>query len=338
MEPRLEIDVAAVCEAYGRGEPAASIAAGIGCSLWILHDRLGEAGIRLRDLPRFPVQEAAEHYRSGEKLIELGRRYGLAPQTIRRHLVELGVEIRSVLDSQQPRGRTPCPNVKSLRAYLLGFAIGDMYVRRPNERGHTIEVGCSTTHPEQVALVRATFGRFGPVRTSGTTVRTSLGPSFAFLLQKYAHAVPEWIPPRPDPVAAAFAAGYIDAEGSFGVYGGRARFKVDAYDDHVLDWLAAWCRAVGVRCKHQRVGEAGAARSDGTRFNADLWRVTVNEAGSLLRLIATLDPFLFHARRRSAAERARSNVLERLGARVHPVPPAVHLCGGARGSREDHAE
>ena len=126
--------------------------------------------------------------------------------------------------------------------------------------------------------------------------------------------MPAWIS-GPDQQAA-FAAGYIDAEGSFGVYEGRARFKLDSYDAEVHAWLAAWLQTSGVGFRQRIVYRKGDARSDGGSFNGDLWRTNVNESFAMLRLAATIEPYLRHARRRERMDAAVANVRERLRSRA----------------------
>ncbi len=82
----------------------------------------------------------------------------------------------------------------------------------------------------------------------------------------------------------------------------------------MLAWFANWCASIGVRSKHRKIALAGDLRSDGKSFNADLWRVNVNDAASLTRLAASLDPFLRHERRREMMEAAAGNALTRLRA------------------------
>src|SRR5207302_1544652 len=136
---------------------------------------------------------------------------------------------------------------------------------------------------------------YGRVIIGGLTIHAYLDKSFAFLAEKYSGQVPDWV--RTAGERSAFAAGYIDAEGSFGVYEGRARFKLDAYDAHVLAWLDEWCQDIGVRSRLNRVALAGQERAGPAPYRQDLWRVNVNDGPSVLRLIATLDPYVRHAGR-----------------------------------------
>jgi hypothetical protein len=314
------------------------IAARFRCAQGVIYERLDVAGVLRPRLNKvhLPQDEVIRLYVderwSASKLADL---YGTTRPTVVSHLREWGVEVRSVLEAQQPAGRAPCPSSTLLRSYMLGFAMGDLHVRRVNPRGATIIAGCSTTHEEQRELVKEVFGPFGPVAVSGLSVTASLDLSFSFLLQKYEGVFPDWIIDPED--EAAFAAGYIDAEGSFGVYDGRARFKLDSYDHHIVDWLHGWCGSIGVRSRLLQVAKKGDPRSDGLTYNGDLWRLNVNDSLSLLRFIATLEPFLRHRRRIAAMERARSNVLERSRSRVRYRPTQVRLATCAHRPRQEHA-
>jgi hypothetical protein len=245
----------------------------------------------------------------------IGRHFQIDWWKIKSTLVARGVELRTPTEARQPRGRAPCPLSKTFRAYALGFATGDLHVYRVSPRGGTIIARCSTTKQEQRDVIRAVFGPFGPVQQQGLSIWASLGLSFGFLLDKYDRVVPEWV--HQEPFASAYVAGYLDAEGSFGVYDRKGRLKVDSYDEWVLRWMNEWCGRIGVISHLRVIAHAGDPRAADTPFPKDLWRLTVNDMFSLLRLIATIDPFLRHGARRSDAERARLNILERLRSRAH---------------------
>ncbi len=55
----------------------------------------------------------------------------------------------------------------------------------------------------------------------------------------------------------------------------------------------------------------------GEQVGGDLWRITVNDAGSLLRLIATIRPFSLHATRRAKMDAVVENVEARWSAHLH---------------------
>jgi hypothetical protein len=204
-----------------------------------------------------------------------------------------------------------------LRAYLLGFVWGDLAVQPPQGLGSTIGLTGSTTHDTQRRLVHELFEPFGRVyecvNGRATSLRVSLDESFRFLLSKYDQRIPSWV--AGSSVDASFAAGYIDAEGSFGVYDGRARFKLDSCDGEVHAWFHDWLRRIGVPFVGRIVERAG-TRPSGIVLTQDLHRINVNEALGLARLVATIDPFARHEQRRATMTAAVQNVVDRMRARA----------------------
>jgi hypothetical protein len=312
-----------------------AIVARFGCSDGVIYRILEESGVaRSARRARVPIREAVQLYvQDGWPLSRISEKFGVSSFTVARYLREAGVVLRNGTEARQPPGRRPCPNSVVFRAYILGLAWGDFSVRRHGKAGLTVSVSSSTTHPEQAALIREVFGPFGPVYDwENRSFRASLDMSFWFLAEKYRGSVPERV--RGQEASAAFAAGYIDAEGSFGVYDGRARFKLDLYDREVVSWLQRWCRAIGVRSRFRRVARAGDPRPDQSTFRMDLWRLNVNDGLSLLRFIATLEPYLRHERRRAGAQRARENILGRLRGRIADRLEPLPLAYGSHQPRE----
>jgi Homeodomain-like domain len=302
-----------------------AIAARVGCGEGIIYRVLEESGVpRRARRARVPIQEAVQLYvQEGWPASRISEKFGVSRDTVARYLREAGVPLRSGTEARQPSGRRPCANSVVFRAYVLGLAWGDFWVRRHGKAGLTVSVSSSTTHAEQVAMIREVFGPFGPVYDwENLSFRASLDLSFWFLAEKYKGAVPGWV--RGQEASAAFVAGYVDAEGSFGIYDGRARFKLDSYDVEVLSWLQRWCRAIGVRSRYRLIARAGDPRSDQGAFRKDLWRLNVNDGPSMLRFIATLEPYLRHERRRAGAQRACENIRRRLQGRIadrlEPLP------------------
>ncbi len=285
---------------------------------------------------RLPIEEVKRLYTvGGWSTEEIGARFGVSRTTVSRHLREAGVRIHRAPGARQLTGRRPCSNSVVFRAYALGLVWGDFSAERQGPGSVTIRVRSSTTQPEQVQLARETFEAFGPVTYRGHSLYISLDLSFSFLQEKYEGVVPSWI--RGSEASAAFAAGYVDAEGSFGVYEGRARCKIDAYDEAVLRWLHAWSRRIGVRSRLRCIARQGDPRGPEPPFQGDLWRLNVNDGPSLLRFIATLDPYLRHVRRRADAEAARQNILQRLRSRIGDQQVPLLCTSQSRGSWEEHA-
>ena len=160
-----------------------------------------------------------------------------------------------------------------------------------------IVVGSSTTKKEQVTLIKNLFNKYSKVWISKPNnvgvinVSTILHPSFSFLLPKSIN-IEKWIVSN-DTNMAAFVGGYIDAEGSFGVYNKRSRFRLGSYDNKILKQIHTWLRKFNIKSiyileRQKKVGQ-----------NCDFWRITVNEARSLMKLYRIIFSYLKHSKRKA---------------------------------------
>jgi intein-encoded DNA endonuclease-like protein len=183
------------------------------------------------------------------------------------------------------------------KAYLLGFRLGDLHVYklRPTS-GETIRVMCASTKKAQIDLIRALFEPYGHVKLTAqangiTAVSCYLNMSFAFLLPKQ-DSIEDWILGN-DQYSVAFLAGYIDAEGSFGIDGnGSANLKIESYDVTILHQLYSVLVRLDVLCPPPSLIKKTEEASQ--KLNQDLWRLGVYRKVSLDRLCKLIEPYLRH--------------------------------------------
>ncbi len=131
-------------------------------------------------------------------------------------------------------------------------------------------VGCdhSTIHKkltEHGLLLSGLFQPYGhvqigkPNRKGCRNITCYLNSTFSFLTPKV-DEVPDWIRSN-NSCSLAFAAGYIDAEGSFYVTGAAGRFTISSYDRNIIHWLHDWFIEIGIECRPPNIaGHAGALR------------------------------------------------------------------------------
>ena len=135
-----------------------------------------------------------------------------------------------------------------------------------------------------------------------------LNMSFDFLLPKR-DSVEGWILAN-DECSLAFLAGYIDAEGSFGVdANGSGNLKIESCDVVILHALHRILECLEVICPPPCL-----IRRKGTtvcKLNQDVWRLGVYRKRSLDRLCALLKPYLRHEQRRQDMLTVWRNVRER---------------------------
>jgi hypothetical protein len=243
--------------------------------------------------------------------------------TVRKYLCRYGIPLYSQAQVSSQYPRRNFDGSPAEKAYLIGFRQGDLHVRKALEASETISIACPTTRQEQIDLIRSLFSPYGNVHVGKAdskgqhTVDARLNLSFDFLLPKQ-DVVPSWIQQVPA-CAAAFAAGYIDAEGSFYTWMNAERqrecagFTLESQDKNIVCWLHGWLASNGVVCcsPPKVKNKAGEKCSRGYTYHKDIWVIVVRRIDSLLRLIEALGPHLRHSKRRADMERVRQNVLER---------------------------
>ena len=188
------------------------------------------------------------------------------------------------------------------KAYLLGFASGDLHVTK-NKYGATVKVEISTTKKDQVELVSNIFQRYTHIGTSQTAtsgnyqIFFNLHDSFDFLLDYNKDIIPNSML-NDRQAFLSFLAGYIDAEGSFGVYNGRGSFFVGSYDKNILSQIHNRLKDFGIICESlRRCVKAGYIDKRGVKTKEDLWGFKIRRKKELPKFIKLIKPFLKHSKR-----------------------------------------
>jgi len=233
--------------------------------------------------------------------------------TVRNRLKELKILFKTKSSAQTRYARHDFDGTEAERAYILGFRYGDLNVYKPKGKSETLVVRCHTTHTVQEDLFKKLFSRYGTITVSRNSrsmhMNCYLNFSFNFLLQKYNDLERAWLKKCSNRMWA-FIAGYIDAEGTFGIYEGRGRFKIDAYDVLILKDMHDFLVHNGIRSIMRIVVRKGQP-GNGSYWNNDVWRVNVNEVNSLAAFVTKLLPFLMHKKRVQDARAVLKNVLKR---------------------------
>ena len=246
---------------------------------------------------------------------EIGQKFDCSPVTIHKRLKSCGYEARPAGGSVFEYPKKDFDGSLEQKAYLIGLRLGDLHVEVGN---WAIRVRCTSTHQEQVDLIRELFDEYGGVWISeprakrGVAVTAHLNRSFDFLLP-HEDRIEQWILDNDD-LFAAFWAGYLDAEGSFIVSGSRAYFKADSGDKGIL--YQAWLRLAEMGIdfpEPQLIRPAGTWISQfQLSSHRDLWRLATEKKTTLLQLCNMVSPYLRHRRRIQAMEAVRANVLFRI--------------------------
>ncbi len=247
-----------------------------------------------------------------QPLSAIAQRYGYSASGILKKLRLYRIERRTTSETSTKHPKTDFTGDKLEKAYLIGFRIGDLGVRR---KANLIYISSGTTKRDQSELIQGLFRSYGPVWVSGRdkrgamNVSCSLNNSFSFLLQKHTQ-IPGWI--RNSSTALfSFLAGYTDAEGNICIADGRARFRIRSCDRGILRDIHTGLKRSGIQSLHGLDRRAGADRR-GVKLNRDCWFLIINEKQALSRLFMILLPLLRHAKRKNDAVVAMANVTKRL--------------------------
>ncbi len=256
----------------------------------------------------YHVQNKAPHV--------IGKLFGCSFSTITNRLKEYGIPLKSPSLARMRYKKYDFSGDLIEKAYLIGFRLGDLAAAKTNPTAETVVVRLHTTHDVQIDLFKKLFKKYGKVvsykspTNPSTNVNVYLNRSFEFLLPKW-DLVEDWIVEN-EKYFRSFAAGYIDAEGTFGIYQGRARFKIDAYDKGILSKIHEWLDRNKIPNKFFRVAKKGDYVKYGNYyFKKEVWRINVNEANALVNFIDLIDPYVKHKKRRSDMEKDIKNIAQR---------------------------
>jgi intein-encoded DNA endonuclease-like protein len=257
--------------------------------------------------------------------IKLAGTYSCSSSTIRNRLIEYGIGIRDASDSHIKYLKKDFSGNLIEKAYLIGFRLGDLHVRRYERNGKIISVECASSHPAQIELIRNLFKKYGYVRISLpnkygiTRIQCALNPSFNFLLRKEDKIEP-WVL-RNKNLFFSFLAGYIDAEGDLGVHAiNSAYLRVGSYDINILSQAYEKLFSMGLHPTLKLDRPRGSivnlpkycAQMDKVyKTKGDFWRLAVYRKKDLLKLLDYVTPYLRHARMKLASKKVKYNILLR---------------------------
>lgn len=261
-----------------------------------------------------PMKEVERLYRKeGLSPHKIALLYGCTSVTVRTRLIEAGVALKTKSVAQTKYPRQPYSGTDIDKAYMLGFRYGDLNVYQPTGKSETIVVRSHSTHKAQCELFTELFSEYGTITTSQNALKVQmtcyLDLSFSFLLTKYPSAMREWVLASSKKTNS-FIAGYVDAEGTFGLNQGKGRFKIDSYDYQILSDIHDSFINSGLNSKFRKIATKG-EDDYGWIWKEDLWRVGINKASSLEKLIQEIGPYMRHKKRIADSAIVMQNVAKR---------------------------
>lgn len=263
----------------------------------------------------------------GKSSTDISRMFSCAPVTILNRLKEYKIKIRDFSSAHIKYLKKDFSGDLIEKAYLIGFRLGDLHVRKYERNGKVISVECASTKQEQIILIRNLFRRYGYIRIAQSEgdniirIQCALNPSFNFLLPKQ-DLIEKWIL-RNSELFFAFFAGYLDAEGEINIHsGGFAYLRVGTYDRNILIQIKNELKRYGIKSKFNldrpkgtkvnlslRDRQRGIKKTYKTKH--DFWRVAVYRKKDLLSLFKRIVPYIKHQRLEIAIKKAKKNIAER---------------------------
>jgi len=284
----------------------------LNCSVKTISNKMRKYNFKGRPVSKPPIDEEIllnEYSNKRLSLKEIGIRHNLTASGVLKRMRKFNIPTRDSWETNTGI-KIPFKGTLEEKAYMTGFRLGDLGVRQSSKKTKMITVGSNTTKNEQVVLIKNLFKKYSKVWVSKPNligvinISTILHPSFSFLLPKNDN-IEKWIRAN-DKTMRAFTAGYIDAEGSFGIYNKRAKFRLGSYDKNILKQISVWLKnhrmkTIFVLERKKKLGQ-----------NKDFWRITINDAKSLLILHELIFPYMKHKKRKMDLKAAKQNVVSRL--------------------------
>lgn len=244
------------------------------------------------------------------------KRFGFSRSSVYQALKKHRIPTRTLAGSHIRYARADFSGNKCEEAYLLGFSIGDLRVRRINKKGsETLSIGCGSTKQAQIVLIEKLFSAYGrawkgaPDKRGAVNIEVFVNKSFTFLLPHIREYV--WCAKKAN-YFFSFLAGFTDAEGSFFISNKKAYAAWGNYDESILRFIKDGLLKFGIEspplCRDSLRGYMG---NHGYQRNKNYWHLTITRKIMLKKLLARLGTRLGHADKQEALVRLRENLIMR---------------------------
>ncbi|MEK6913313.1 MAG: LAGLIDADG family homing endonuclease [Nanoarchaeota archaeon] len=233
--------------------------------------------------------------------------------TIYRKLKEFGISTRDRSDSQVIYPKKDFSGNLLEKAYLIGFRLGDLGVRKQYPHSKIICVASGSTIKEQIDLINGLFEKYGHVWIKKTkdnkiNIQTFLNESFDFLLPK---EFPLWIQ-KNEKLFFSFLAGFSDAEGCISKSNKVDYYSLGNYDNKTLFRICKNLNKFGIKCNEPRSdNRKGKFNSEGYSYRSDYWSIRIYNKKNLLKLLLKLKPFIKHENKIKDLNNSVDNIIRR---------------------------
>ena len=296
------------------------IASLFNCCQATIWKRLHAFGIKPR-VPGNPTditKEMLEDFYINKKLStwQIERIYKYSRGTVYRKLKEYNIETRNIAESHILYPRFNFSGDKIEKAYIIGFAMGDLRVRKCGSKSETIKVGCASTKNDQIKLISKVFDRYGKVWISKpgkrgiVNMECSLNNSFGFLLKK--RTLPDnWIL-KNKKCFASFIAGFSDAEGCLSISKGKGYYSLGNYNKSLLRRIRYFLMMNNIICSKLHESKTKGRLCFGKYFhNQNYWQFCITRKQSLLYFFGLIGIHLRHKAKIKAMKIVKKNIYTR---------------------------
>lgn len=293
-----------------------TIAKKFNCNHSTVLKRLRKLGVEIRE-PGMPFADISKdeleklYIDKGLSTWKIAELLNHSRGIIYKKLKRFGIKPRDISDSHIKYPRNPFSGNPLEKAYILGFSIGDLRVRKVGKKSKTIKVDCRSTMPEQIKLINNLFKNYGrvwigrPNKEGKTQIEAFLDNSFNFLLNIKRETRTLLNNNKYFP---SFLAGFVDADGSIFIADGQARFSIGNYNFQLLKIIRKKLLTIGIVVTKLIRDRKLYIDNLGYKRNNYYWHLTVNRKESLIKLFNLLGPYLKHEKRVSDMKKAIHNL------------------------------
>lgn len=244
---------------------------------------------------------------------KIAKIYRCAYSTIDYKIREYGFPVKTLAAAHITTPRRDFDGSNTDKAYLIGFAVGDLRVRKKYLNSETINADCGSTKKEQISLVSRLFKPYGGIwigrsdKRGAIQIECSLNESFNFLLKKRT-LIDRWILKNKD-CFWAFLAGFTDAEGCISISNKCAYYGLGNYNKNLLSQIRQYLIKSKIGCSKLTESKTKGKLCFSKYFhNENYWRFGVYNKDSLLALFNLIGPYLKHSGKKKDVMIAKVNI------------------------------